>query len=185
MTVYHKGRGKKRCKCHIFGGIVGRGDAGGHLSGGGAADSASDTPRGTSGLWSQCPWGRRRPLRGAAVACTIQPGLAGVAGRLGRSRASDTPRSMSGLWSQCPWGKPRPYGEWRWRVPFNRARWELLPGCGRFMKRPYGGVRCRLPFFQRGCGESGVVYVSVCHSPAIGGDCYRVTARRGLYRLVT
>ena len=24
---------------------------------------ASDTPRGTSGLWSQCPWGSRRPLR--------------------------------------------------------------------------------------------------------------------------
>ena len=33
--------------------------------------------------------------------------------------------------------------------------------------------------FSGGCGEGGVVYVSVCHSPAIGGDCYRVTARRG------
>ena len=27
------------------------------------APSASDTPRGTSGWWSQCPWGSRRALR--------------------------------------------------------------------------------------------------------------------------
>ena len=69
---------------------------------------------------------------------------------------------------------------YRCRVSFNRAGWELLPGCGRFMKRPYGGFRFRLPSNRRRVwgGDGGVVYVSACHSPAIGGDCYRVTARR-------
>ena len=62
----------------------------------------------------------------------MQPGLTGVAGRLGRSSASDTPRSMSGLWSQCPWGKPRPYGG---AMPFDvlsaggagKAGWFMFP----------------------------------------------------------
>ena len=43
-----------------------------------------------------------------------------------------------------------PYGDRRCPLPFNRAGRCLLPGCGRFVKRPYGGNCRRLLFIRPG-----------------------------------
>ena len=101
------------------------------------APGASDGPRGTSGWWSQCPWGRRRPLRSDLTPLpSNQPWRWTGAGLGGQSRP---PLRMGGV-TVCH--------------SSGRGGRRCL-GSGRFVKRPYGSIcrRCHLTDLGGGRGR--------------------------------